>query len=198
MSIKCSNEWLHTFSDLLALFPSPIHSAFPFLCPKYPWPTLFVVCSLQFLVWYSGKTLWLVLRVHSTWAAPASSVLTLDPSAHQLQTALNNLSLPGPAADILLVLCTFQGVPVDYFGVLFIFRFLRHSWFPLLLSTKMLISCNSLRHQQFPPTRILGFVVLSCFPVLLRMSIKVFGFAIPVALFFVCFALFLRRDFKEI
>ena len=140
VSIKCSNEWLHTFSDLLALFPSPIHSAFPFLCPKYPWPTLFVVCSLQFLVWYSGKTLWLVLRVHSTWAAPASSVLTLDPSAHQLQTALNNLSLPVPAADILLVLCTFQGVPVDYFGVLFIFRFLRHSWFPLLLSTKMLMS----------------------------------------------------------
>lgn len=58
------------------------------------------------------------------WGFTAPGLLQLlqsllwTPSTHQLQTALYNPSPPVPAAVILLVLCTFQGVPVDYFGVL--------------------------------------------------------------------------------
>lgn len=48
--------------------------------------------------------------------------------------------------------------------------------FPLLLSIKILVQCKSLSCQWFSPTWILGFVVISCHPILLWMLSIGFGF----------------------
>lgn len=141
------------------------HLDFPFLCPKYPWPTLFVVYSL--------------------WLSKVSCKDTSSGFEGSQDPGCSSFFSPyfGPLA---LISCK-QGCTTPYppqFQLLFsywptvlsreylfwgslIFRFLRHSLLPLLLSTKMLIPWKSSSHQWLPPTWILGFVVLSCLPVLL-------------------------------
>lgn len=177
-------------SDVLR-FPGSVphphsHLDFPFLCPKCRWPTLFIFSSLHFLLWCSGKILCLVLRGHSTWTAPASSGFILDPlhlSAANwvIKNFLRTHTHPTVPAAVLL--CTVQGVPAGYFGVLLFLDFSEALLLPSVPYTKMLIPFKSSSCQQFPVTRILGFGVIHCHPVLLWMLSLSFWFYYPVALF---------------
>lgn len=121
------------------------HLDFPFLCPKCCWPTLFVFFSLHFLLWCSGKILCLVLRGHSIWTAPASSGFILDP----LHLSAANWVIKNfpphthPTVPAAVLLCTFQGAPAGYFGVLLFLDFSEALLLPSVPYRKTLIPYRS-------------------------------------------------------
>lgn len=117
--MKCSKIWLQTFWIFWLCALPPLSSDFPFLCPKYPWPTLSVFYSLQFLLWCPGKILWLVSR------AQLLQILLRTPCTHQLKTGLYQTA-PKSSCFSPIGPLYFLGSTSWLFWGFLIFRFLRH------------------------------------------------------------------------
>lgn len=129
------------------------HLDFIFLCPKYPWPTLFVFYSLHFLLWCPGTTLCLVLRGHRTGTAPASSGFTSDPLHSSAVNCVVQNSPPHLRTSCCsAILHTFQGVPTGSFEVLLFLYFSDALLLPSASFRKNSGTMQVFKLPVFPPT----------------------------------------------
>lgn len=167
--MKCPKIWLQTFWDLLALCPSPTFIWLAFSLPQIslPYSICILFPAVSTLVSWKDTFGWF-------WEFTGPGLLQLlqtllwTPCTHQLQSGWCQTT-PNLAVVLLLVHCTFQGVPLGYFEVLL---FLDFSDTQLLLPSASFHKKNADTMQVFeclvvPHAWILGFVVISCHPVLL-------------------------------